>query len=118
MIKPEIIERLIAMGNVDDLDSISITERFSDLAEHDEINRLHWKDWNNATTNLKTEDLVALLKALTICELRFKWIGGSVSAVIWVYKELERRDLDLSKELYDWIVERTENPYAPTGSMR
>lgn len=117
-IKPVILRLLIELGNSDNLDAPFILDDYFQLRPEDYINRLNWRTWDAVTAELAIEDLVALLKGLTICEMRFHWCGGSVSAVIWVYRELQKRNRTLSKELYEWTIRRTHNPYAPTGTSR
>jgi multidrug efflux pump subunit AcrA (membrane-fusion protein) len=55
---------------------------------------------------------------LTIAESHFCWTGGSVSGVIWLFRELVNRQAD--KQLLDnlsaWILANTNNPYNPFGT--
>lgn len=67
------------------------------------------------TKVMPMEDLMALVKGLTVVERFFNWTGGSVSSVIWTFREVERRNIKLSEELANWILARTRNPYVPFG---
>ena len=67
------------------------------------------------TQPMQTDDLVALTKGLTLAEKHHGWIGGSVAAVIWTFRELQRRDSTLADEVANWILPRTSNPYVPYG---
>jgi hypothetical protein len=80
------------------------------------INCLHWGEWDALTGPLQIEDVVRLAKALTIIEKMFRWPGGSVAAVIWVFREVARRDNATAQDLADWILARTDNPFVPFGS--
>lgn len=80
------------------------------------INRLNWKDWNYVCDTLSEEQLIKLIKSLTLVEKELQWIGGSVSSVIWIFKALERRGSLCVEEIADWVLRHTNNPYLPYGS--
>lgn len=71
-----------------------------------------------AASNLSNDQIALLLKALVFLEKKFKWSGGSVAGVIWVYRVLEMRNPDRSwlDHLTAWILENTSNPYNPFGT--
>ena len=112
-----VLRRLIKLGLSENLDDPSVLDNYSDLKPYDHINRLNGSHWDVVTCNLSTEDLVALIKALAICERDFDWLGGSVSSVIWTFRELEKRDSNVSNSVADWILFRTKNPYVPFGNQ-
>ena len=118
MIAPATIALLVGVGKLDDPESPEAIEKLVIIKEQDDINRLHWSQWNSVTEKLSTEDLVALVKALTVAEKQFHWAGGSVSAVIWVFRELQQREPELSQQVAEWITSRTKNPYAPYGTIK
>ena len=66
---------------------------------------------------MQTGDLVALTKGLTLAENYRRWIGGSVAAVIWTFRQIQRRDPALADEVADWILPLTRNPWVPYGSQ-
>jgi hypothetical protein len=113
----QIVDALVRVGRQSGLDVHSAPAELDSLRGEDAINRLHWREWDAVTGTMVIEDLVALAKALTVCEERFRWTGGSVAAVIWVYREIEHRDRPLARQVADWILARTSNPWAPFGTM-
>lgn len=117
-ISPAIIQRLIELGGRGDLESPGVLDLYSDLRPHDVIDRLHWRTWDKAVEGLTVEQIAALLKALTVIEAQWGWSGGSVSAVIWVFRTLSERDYQLGEQLARWIVRRSRNPWVPYGTQR
>ena len=116
MIKREVVEILIKIGRSPEL-TTKTRKLLKAVKFHDAIDRLGWDEWDEVTQPMATDDLVALIKGLTVAEKYHKWSGGSVSAVIWTFRELQRRNRDLSEQLTDWILPRTENSYVPFGSQ-
>jgi hypothetical protein len=75
--------------------------------------------WYSISESLKREEIIALIKTFTIAEKIIDgWKAGSVSPVVWLFKKLKERTKSDQKELFDWIIDNTENVYLPTGSMR
>jgi hypothetical protein len=114
----DVLARLLELGADENIDLPKVASDYSDLCRHDRINRLHWSEWNAVTASLSMQELESLLKGLTIAELRFGWCGGSVSSVIWVFREIQRRSQEDADRLFEWVIRRSTNPYAPTGSAR
>jgi hypothetical protein len=110
------LARLLELGADPELDRPEVVSDYADLREQHWINRLHWSEWFAATASLSMQELENLLKGLTIAELRFGWRDGSVASVIWVFKEIQRRSQVDADRLYEWVITRSTNPYAPTGS--
>lgn len=115
---PTRIAALIALGKCDDLDRLGTQDILAIIQERDELMRVHWRDWDVVTATMPLDDLVALIKALTIIERLFRWAGGSVSSVIWTFRALERRDHALSQQIAHWILERTANDYVAKEAHR
>ena len=62
--------------------------------------------------------VVALIKCLTIAEQVYDgWKAGSVSPVIWLFKNLSSREPEFSNSVADWVLANTENDYLPFGTM-
>ena len=112
-----VVTLLIAAGRREEIDITNIPEELNSIRHLDHINRLHWSTWDEVTQALDVDDLVALVKALAVAEEAFKWCGGSVAAVIWTFRELERRRYPDLKTLGE-CSQRDSNQYAPFGSMR
>jgi len=117
MIPIDVIQVLIQIGIADDLNDLTTLQRLEAIAGFDAINRTSWQEWDEITRPLQTDDLVALTKGLTLTEKHHRWIGGSVAAAIWTFRELRRREPTLADELADWILPRTSNPWVPFGSQ-
>ena len=107
---------ILKMLEVEFIDNDMFKKRFAFLEGCDSINRLSRKYWDNITAELSLKQVVQLIKILTLSEMYFKWSGGSVSSVIWIFKELERRDMQLSREIADWVLSHTDNIYLPFGT--
>ena len=115
-IPPNTINLLIEVGSSTAEDGI-IFDLLTPIKNKDFINRLHGDKWRQVSENLNTTELVALIKGLTLAERLLRWSGGSVSAVIWTYRELQRCDRNAANKLADWILQKTRNPYVPFGSQ-
>lgn len=115
-IATETVKVLVNAGSLAEDDNAAL-ELLSPIKNKDYINRLHWEKWRNVTNKLSINELIALVKSLVLAEYFFRWAGGSVSSVIWTYREVERRDRETANVLADWVLQRTHNPYAPFGSQ-
>jgi hypothetical protein len=60
------------------------------------------------------QDVIFLIKSLTLLEKFKPFTAASVSPVIWLFRRLA--DFDAKTELIDWILENTNNCYLPFGS--
>lgn len=112
-IPAQIVRQLIALGHLrpDAMDEADLAPFMDD----DWINRTGRDLWEAALGPLATQDVVAVIKGLVVTEHRLGWMGGSVSGAIWIFHELQRRDPLLAKEVADWVLSRTRNPYVPFG---
>lgn len=118
-ITKHVLDLLIALGRHDNANQqLDAGSNLANLAPYDQINRLHWEAWNAVTEELNIEDLVALVRGLAIAEKQLRWCGGSVSAVIWTFRALAKRDKARADQLADWILSYSDNPYTPYGSSR
>jgi len=113
MIEAEVIDLLIRIGKMENPFSEDAVSLLAPLKKKDEINRLHWSEWDKVTEKMDVQDLVGLTKGLTVIEKHFHWSGGSVAGVIWVFRALERRDPETAEQVGSWVRAHTENPYAP-----
>ena len=68
-IRPDIVARLIALGSDANIDRPIVKADYADLEQNDTINRLHRSAWNAVSASLSMDELVNLLKGLTIAEL-------------------------------------------------
>jgi hypothetical protein len=109
----EIVGQLIMLGYrssgpVDEAD-------LAPFRGQDWINRTGPDLWTAATRQLATADVVAVIKGLVVLEQGLAWMGGSVAGAIWVFHVLEGRDAIAAREVADWVLARTSNPYVPFG---
>ncbi len=117
MIPEHVLQKLITAGITDDpfgSDSLAILES---IKEHHEVNSLRPETWQAICEPLSSEDLVAIIKSLTVLEEKLGWKAGSVSGIIWVTKILQWRFSDKYSSVVDWVLQRTSNPYAPFGTV-
>lgn len=115
---PPVVSDLIALGTLDDSPSAM---RDQLLARLKPVNRdicLGWDRWNEVVDTLSEVDLRNLVRGLTAAELELGWYGGSVAAVIYVYRRYEARFPEKADALADWVLARSENDYVPFGRMR
>jgi hypothetical protein len=72
--------------------------------------------WYEMVKGMTTRELVSLVKGLVLAQNRWRVESGSVSPVIWMFKLL-RQQMD-TRELAEWVIRRTRNPYEPFGIAR
>ncbi len=90
------------------------------LSKHPELNNMDWINrwgphdaWPPILSKFSTPELAYLAKALTVIERDLKWAGGSVAAVIWIFRTYrERSDADIDT-LASWIVDNGKTHGAP-----
>jgi hypothetical protein len=89
-----------------------------DLQKMDWINRFGpVRAWERVASDIQTDALEWLTKALVIAEREFDWVGGSVAAPIWLYRTYSTRVGGDPNALAEWIVRnRGRNEYLPFGS--
>ena len=117
MISLEAIVTLIQIGRSDKPDDPSTQQCFERIRKYGAINREHWTTWDQVTQPMETDELIALTKGLTLAEKYLGWVGGSVAASIWTFRELQRRDSALADEVANWMLPRTANAWVPFGSQ-
>jgi len=115
-IPDEAITGLIQIGRGDTGESRD--ELLARSRAWDWINRLHWRDWDTVTERLSENDHETLAKGLVLGEEWSRWSGGSVAAAIWVYRSFERKFPDAAKDLANWMLANSNNPWVPFGSDR
>jgi hypothetical protein len=114
----ELIECLVNLGaSARYAERDDLFQRFRDIGSG-AFMRLAPHHWGEVTGALNPSELAALIMALTAIERRYpNCRAGSVSPVIWLFRQLSKRsDSDLS-ELADWVLANTDNPYLPFGSF-
>jgi hypothetical protein len=82
------------------------------------INRRSPEFWRRTCERLSKADAIGLFKGLVISEREFELSGGSVSANIWVFRNLQNHcTSEESASLTDWALQnRGKNHYTPLGT--
>jgi hypothetical protein len=94
------------------------TDLLDSLRPQDAINRLPPQNWDEVSSQLTDKDLIHLVMGLTAIERDLRWPGGSVSSVIWVFRNLQNRvEESIWSMTADWVLANTNNPYLPFGSQ-
>jgi hypothetical protein len=88
-----------------------------DLQKMDWINRFGpARAWERVASDIETDALEWLTKALVITEREFDWVGGSVAAPIWLYRAYSTRVGADADALANWVLRnRARNEYVPFG---
>ena len=86
------------------------------LVDLDNINRQSIKFWNEEIKEINNENLIFLFKGIVFVEKELCWNGGSVAGGIWIYKEIDFRNLDNDYNIANWTFANTNNDYLPFGS--
>ncbi len=75
-------------------------------------------DWQACLAEVSSEDLVTLCRFFTLAEANWSdWFGGDKNPVIWICKELKKRELFPDKELTAWIKQNSDNRFLPYGNV-
>jgi len=114
-IEKSLIQKLIEIGMCEDILN-AITN--ANLQEEDgRIMRYGPIFWREKAKYYSKDELIALIKCLTIIEYSGKkgWDSGSVSPVIYLFEHLIKVEPDLEILLGNWILSHTKNPYLPYG---
>ena len=116
----DLINELIAIGAHEDISKIRAIPRKYPGARSGQFMRERPKFWNDIAAQLTDDDLVSLIKALTLAERELiNYKSGSVSPVIYLFRTLQARKQPAElHSLEDWIISNTDNPYLPWGSCR
>ena len=73
--------------------------------------------WSSAVENLPSEQVIQLIRVLTVAEQLPGWEAADKSPVIALAKSLRKRGEKLERELLLWIRENSENRYLPYGPL-
>ena len=114
MINERFLTTLIEIGKKEDFEKLKNILPADKIERYGEIMRHHHSEWYKIADKMNTEDLVGLIKSLTIAEeILTGWGAGSVSPVIWLYKKLEQRKPEDMDVITDWILKNTNNEWSP-----
>jgi hypothetical protein len=113
-----VISDLIELGQCDDANANLRDKILARLKQFERVNWLGRNVWSPIMESLDEARSRNLVRGLALGELLLNWSGGSAASVIWAFQVFQRRFANGSEELADWILRRSENPYAPFGTMR
>lgn len=112
-----VLNKLIGVGKSEDFGALKDLWPADQTEDYGRLMRLCPQPWFDVADHLSDEDVVALIKALTIAEKVLSgWMSGSVSPVIWLYRRLMERH-GTPASLFDWVRTHTDNPYLPDGRL-
>jgi hypothetical protein len=113
-----LLNKLIEAGKTNDFSQISSLLTTQEQNTYRYIMRLRPEPWLNSAENLNEEELVSLIKCLTIIECNYDgWMAGSVSPVIWLFRKLSSFEPVFLHDVADWVLANTKNGYLPFGTM-
>jgi hypothetical protein len=111
------LDRLIDVGRSGDFDRLKLLFSPYEQNDHPSLASDH-ASWLLIIESLNSDDLVSIIKALTIGELEFTgWKSGSVSPVIRLFRKLCEIDPNQADIVAKWVLKHTANPYLPWGTM-
>lgn len=115
----EVRTTLIAIGQSALAGHAPCAADIDSLRSRDAINRQGREFWQEVSADLSDIELANLACGLASVEARLKWLGGSVSGVIWLFQALVTRNagIELLDEVAEWILANTSNPYNPFGTQ-
>jgi hypothetical protein len=114
-----VLNKLIELGELHESDDAERSQLFDQLRPFDQCGRTHANAWISATETLSVEQLSSLVRGLVLAEESLPgWNGGSVSGIIWVFRDYERRTPANADALADWILQHSTNNYVPYGTAR
>jgi len=114
----EDIRNIISFGKAE-LDGLPADKELITLYKtRNFINRLGRQTWADKTKDLSGTELIQLFTGLVVLERELiNWGGGgSVAGAIWIYKIIQKRQLDNDSTLADWALRNCDNPYIPFGT--
>jgi hypothetical protein len=117
-LEPKIRKSLIAIGHAE---LFGVTPNAADVAavrSLEEINCQRPEFWWQTSADLSDSELADLTCGLAYVETEFRWPGGSVSGVIWLFQAMLGRSssAELLDQVSAWILAKSRNPYNPFGT--
>ena len=114
-------ERLRALANIstqgqlDQLETLLEQDEQSALIQSMQASR---EQWQSAATPLSDDELIDLIKALAIAEMRFPECNlGAKSVVIHINRLLKQRGSALSKDDLHWLKQHSNNRFLPNAPI-
>lgn len=111
-IEPDDLERLLASAS-----DFKSNENFT--PELNWIQPLAMADhsiWQNTVQSLNDDELIGLIKLLTVVEAQNNWDLGEKSPVIAIFKSYKKKS-GVNRELVKWVKSNSDNKYLPFGPL-
>jgi hypothetical protein len=112
MVPPEILSDLIAVGR-SEVPQTPVTLRKPEVAHKTLL--CGFRPWQRIGKMMGEVDLYYLIRGLVLFSQYSGWSGGSVSPVVNLYLEYQRRFPESEPDLAAWIVDNRRNSYEPFG---
>jgi hypothetical protein len=81
-------------------------------------NHRPFREWAAIVEDCSLEELICLIKGLTVAGREFRWGGGSVASVIWLFRYLEEQQtFEVVAPVADWVIANRDNDYIPYGTI-
>jgi hypothetical protein len=89
-------------------------ETENSLINTEEIN--YCENWDKTFATLNNDTLILVFKGIVVVEKHFQWKDCSAAIGVYMYKEIQKRKLDMNLELANWSFLYSNNSYIPFGS--
>ena len=117
-IDKEVLNRFIAIGLADQLESLEQHLGAEDIAGQKHLMKKHKDVWADISQKFTIEELVQLVRFFTLAEMQLVgWEAGSLSPVIWLCRALKSRGAFPDPDLISWIKAHTNNQFLPYGNI-
>lgn len=117
MTRDEFVGELIAIGQTEQFDDLSRLIKHAPQYQSGEMTRRPSGYWIQLAEHRSADDLANLIKVLTVAERDVPGFSrGSVSPVIWIFRQLQERHPGDYSWLEDWVLNHTDITYLPWGS--
>ena len=117
-IEPEFIRRCIELGKAECWEQLPQQLSTEEQQRQSALMMLDAQYWEPLLKTLETAELIALLKFLTVAEMKFpNWRAGEKSPVITIASELKARGQALDRALLQWIRAHSDNRFLPYGAV-
>jgi hypothetical protein len=105
----DLISEFVAIGREDKYDRIATLLESAGEYRNGQFMRQTPQFWTDVAKNYSRDDLIGLIKVLTVAERDFpEFKAGSVSPVIWLYRFLRQNHPFEYTELEEWVLGHTD----------
>lgn len=116
-IDEKLLQQLINLGDDPDLSRLQQSLSAEQLQCQAPLMRQDKEQWFALAANFSDEEIISLMRTLTLAEQLPGWQAGDKSPVIWLGKILKKRGCGIDRELQLWIKQHSDNRFLPHGSL-